>query len=354
MAGRSIARRAAAAKLLGRILSAGLALVLAACSSLTPRVVSPTLDAKAVSDTVRSHGELMAALQADADQLGYAGSDWYEVSLAGFNYVDDQCTVYFDSLFAFNRSVSAVKSGLSAFNQTAAAIMQITGTAEVTMAVIAQAFGLAGSMTDVVAGTFLYELPPANTRRLVEKTMAAYKNAVSEHRSTINSKASAYSAVRGYLNLCLPVTIEGLLIDRISDTKARSSVDSTGTNIEIDVRSSASTGLLENANTRLPPVRDDTPSPAGLNFIEKRMLPSDWRKVQRAICAPEDGVPGSGTHAAMMEFFAGRGQPDEGIATNGIGAMQLSALSEAVESAAGRTCAERQVANAFEVGRASN
>lgn len=349
-----VARRRAAANLLVRATSIGIVLVLAACSSLTPKVVSPTLNGDAVVATVSEHTKLMAALQADADEIGYASSDWYEVSLAGFNYVDDQCTVYFDSLFAFNRNVSAVKSGLSAFNQTAAAIMQITGTAEVTMGVIAQAFGLAGSITDVVAGTFLYELPPANTRRFVEKTMAAYKNAASDHRSTINSKASAYSAVRGYLNLCLPVTIEGLLIDRISDTKAKSTVDSTGTNIEIDVRSSASTGLLDNAGSKLPQVRDDTPSPAGLNFIEKRMLPADWSKIQRAICAPEDGVPGAGTHAAMMEFFAGRDQPDEGIATNGIGTLQLSALSEAVESAAGRTCAERQVANAFEVGRASN
>lgn len=343
-----------AARLLAHALTIGAALVLAGCSSFTPKVVSPTLNGDAVVATVSEHTKLIAALQADADQIGYTGSDWYEVSLAGFNYVDDQCTVYFDSLFAFNRNVSAVKSGLSAFNQTAAAIMQITGTAEVTMAVIAQAFGLAGSMTDVVAGTFLYELPPANTRRFVEKTMAAYKNAVAEHRSTINSKASAYSAVRGYLNLCLPVTIEGLLIDRIADTKAKSTVDVTGTNIEIDVRSSASTGLLDNASSKLPPVREAVPSPAGLNFTEKHIEPGDWAKIQRALCAPEDKVPGPGTHAAMMEFFAGRGQADDGIATNGIGALQLSALREAVEHAADRTCAERQVANAFEVGRASN
>jgi hypothetical protein len=354
MVGVNVARRHfAGVGVVVRASVVAMAVVVAGCSSLTPKLVSPTLDGKAVAATVREHQTLMTALQADADVIGYSSADWYEVSLAGFNYVDDQCAVYFDSLFAFNRQTSAIKSGLSAFNQTAAAIMQITGTAEVTMGVIAQAFGLAGSMTDVVAGTFLYELPPANTRRFVEKTMAAYKNAASQHRQTINSRASAYSTMRGYLNLCLPVTIEGQLIDRISDTKAQSTVESTGTNIEIDVRSSASTGLLDNAGGRLRPVRDDVLSPDGAGWVEQHIGPSDWRKIQRAICAPEDGIPGTATHAAIAEFFEGRGEPDTGIPKNGIGSVQLSILSAVVGDANGRTCSERQAANAFEVGRAS-
>ena len=325
--------------------------MLAACSSMTPKALSPTFDGAAVAAAAGNRGMLMEALKADAAVLGYAGADWYEVTLAGFNYVDDQCAVYFDSLFAFNRRTAAMKSGLTAFDKTSAAIMEIAGTATVTMSVVAQVFGLAGSMTDVVAGTFLYDLPPANTQRFVQKTMTAYKDAAAQHRGTINSPASSYAALRGYLNLCLPVTIEGQLIDRISDMKAESKVSSTGTNIEIDVRPSAS--VLDNARLALPAVPTVIPSPQGIGFVEQHIRPSDWRKIQRAICVAEDGIPGSSTHAAMSEFFEGRGERDPKIGSNGIGTVQASILTAAVAESGGRSCAERQVVSAFEVGQLS-
>jgi hypothetical protein len=181
--------------------------------------------------------------------------------------------------------------------------------------------------------------------------MGAYKDAASQHRGTINSRASAYSTLRGYLNLCLPVTIEGQLIDRISDMKAESKVNSTGTNIEIDVRPSAS--VLDNAGVPLPAIPTAVPSPQGLGFVEQHIRPSDWRKIQRALCVAEDGVPGSSTHAALSEFFEGRGEPDPDIGSSGIGTVQASILTAAVAESAGRTCAARGAANAFEVGQAS-
>lgn len=327
------------------------AMLLAGCSSLTPTAVSPMLDGKAVGAAVADRTLLMAALQEDAGALGFVGTDWYEVALAGYNYVDDQCAVYFNSLFAFNRRTAAIKSGLTAFDKTSAAIMEITGVGSVTMSAIAQAFGLAGAMTDVVAGTFLYDLPPANTQRFVQKTMGAYKDAAANHRQSISSRASAYSSIRGYLNLCLPVTIEGQLIDRISDMKAEPKVNSSGPNIEIDVRPSAS--VLDNAEVALPPVTDVVMSPAGIGFVEQHIRAADWRKIQRALCVAEDGIPGTSTHSAMSEFFEGRDEPDPNIGRNGIGTVQASILSAAVAEAGGRTCTEREAANAFEVGRAS-
>jgi hypothetical protein len=292
----------------------------------------------------------MTALQVDPGVLGYTSADWYEVALAGFNYVDDQCAVYFDSLFAFNRRTAAIKSGLTAFDKTSAAIMEITGTATVTMSVIAQAFGLAGSMTDVVAGTFLYDLPPANTMRFVQKTMGAYKGAVSNARPSINSPASAYGAVRGYLNLCLPVTIEGLLIDRISDTKAQAAADSTGTNIEVDVRSSASAGLLDGPDQRLQPVVTPPPEAPGYNPYEKGVKPKQWRAVQLAICAEVDGTPGPGTHAAIAEFLEGYGAPDPEVTTRGIGLSQMDVLRKAVRDADGQSCSQRGISGPREAG----
>jgi hypothetical protein len=346
MAGILDARRPAA-RLLTHALSIGAALVLAGCSSLAPQAVSPTLNAASVSSTVRAHADLMTALEADARVMSSGEPNWYDVSLAGFNYVDDQCAVYFDSLFKFSRNAKAVGSGLDAFNQTSAAIMQITGTADITMAVVAQAFGLAGRMTDVVAGTFLYELPPANTQRFVQKNMATYRGAVSENRSSLDSPAAAYSSIRGYLDLCLPVTIEGQLLDRIGDSAPKSKVDGTGTNVQIDVRPSAS--VLPNASTPLPPVVDPSrpPSPQGINRTEQYIVSSDWKKFQRLLCIAEDGVPGATTHDALVAYFGGLGlSTAKEIPARGINAQEHSLLREAVLRTGGRTCLDRNVADA--------
>lgn len=291
----------------------------------------------------------MSALQSDAQDLGFAGADWYEVSLAGFNYVDDQCAVYFNSLFAFNRRTAAVKSGLMAFDKTSAAIMDITGVATVTMSAISQVFGLAGSMTDVVAGTFLYDLPPANTQRFVDKNMTEYKIAISGHRNAIDSPASAYAAIRGYLNLCLPVTIEGQLIDRISDTKPQATARSAGPNIVIDV--SPSNTLLSSVNEPLPPIPPPPSTKRGLNDFENDVDPEVWRAVQQAICTKPDGDPGATTHLAIADFFIGYGEADPDITTRGIGRQQMDVLMRAVNDAAGQSCKARGVADAKAAGK---
>lgn len=324
--------------------------VLAGCAGMTPQLVSPTLDGEAVARSVGEHQKLITALQSDAEVLGYASADWYEVSLAGFNYVDDQCAVYFDSLFAFNRRTSATKSALSAFGQTTSAILEITGAASATMAIIAQAFGLASAMTDVVAGTFLYELPPANTKKFVEKVMTAYKKKASDERGSINSRSSAYSAVRGYLNLCLPVTIEGQLIEHISDAVAEAKDDGSGTNIEVGTRSVRPSDLITSPDIVLPPVFTAPAEARGRNPYEQGVHPEQWKTIQLAICATVDGDPGDATHAAMAEFFAGYGEPDPGITTRGIGPEQMEVLLRAVEDANGQTCTQRNVANARAAG----
>jgi hypothetical protein len=337
---------------LGRICVLLAAVALAGCSSLTPATVSPTLDSKAVIIAVGNRTSLMAALQQDAAALGFGGGDWYEVALAGYNYVDDQCAVYFNSLFAFNRRTAAVRSGLTAFDKTSAAIMEITGVASVTMSAVAQAFGLAGAMTDVVAGTFLYDLPPANTQRFVQKTMGAYKDAAANHRQSIRSPASAYSSIRGYLDLCLPVTIEGQLIDRISDMKPESRVNSIGPNIEIDVRPSASAPGLRLPDSAAAPF--DRPAPPHLpTTYEKIVSVAEWVAIQRLLCVEIDGRIGPATRKAMADFYNGRKTPRGDIPEDGVTEVDVRYFKDLVDLSGGKSCAERGVQNAFQVGELS-
>lgn len=186
----------------------------------------PELQAKDITRASDNYKSIINSLIADAGLGKTEPPTFYETTLAGYNFVDLQCSQYFSSLFQLDRDRAAVKSGLAAFGTTSNAILSLTGAAQVTINVVAQAFGLTSSLNDVVAGTYLYNFPPATTSKFVRDAMVAYKNATTEEQA--NSAPAAYSLINGYLNLCLPVTIEAMLVARVSNTQAIAEPDDRG------------------------------------------------------------------------------------------------------------------------------
>lgn len=320
-----------------------------------PAGLSARLDPADVKLASGNRQDIMTALRSDAGFMSDGAPSWYDVTLAGFNYVDDRCAEYFDTLFKLNRKKESLKSSLSAFDQTSSAIMSITGTTEVTMQVIAQAFGLASNMTDIIAGTYLFELPPATTQKFVDETLHAYRNGAEENRNLINSPTFAYGYIRGYLNLCLPATIEGKLVDHIGGARAVADGGGAGADLAVRVVSDNSglvlSELIADAKKPIGDVVLPPPDAPGLNEYEKNVDSAVWRVVQQAICAKVDGDPGAATHAAIAEFFTGYGETDPEITTRGIGPSQMDVLMRAVNDAGGKSCHERGVADAKAAGK---
>jgi len=179
---------------------------------------APFLDGSAVRQASDNKAIILAALAADAGYNQGVVPDWYAVTEAGFNYVDDTCRAYFDELFFLNKGREQLKSGLTSAGQTTSAILAVTGAASPTLAIVAQAFGFANSEVDVVTGTYLYGLPPATTLGFVEKFQLAYRDAAEKSRRSINSPTTAYYQIQRYLNLCLPPKIEAEIAKQIDAT----------------------------------------------------------------------------------------------------------------------------------------
>ena len=180
----------------------------------------PILNAAAIETAGINKNAILDALAADARIVVGTPESWYYVAEAGFNYVDDECQAYFNDLFFLNREKDRVKSGLSAAGQTTSAILAVTGAASPTLAIVAQAFGFAVSATDIVASSYLYQLPPSATLTFVKELQNAYREGAAAQRGSINTPASAYHHVQQYLALCLPSTIEAKLIEHISGARA--------------------------------------------------------------------------------------------------------------------------------------
>lgn len=160
--------------------------------------IPPVIDPAGVEESSSRINRIMTALARDT-----GGGTYYDLTEAGFNYVDDRCMEYFSELFYLNRRREATKAGLNAFSQTTNAILAASGASTLSMAAVTQAFGLASNLTDIAAGTYLYQLPPATTLTFVRKLQGAYREAVSAKAGQINTPTTSYHLIQDYLALCL-------------------------------------------------------------------------------------------------------------------------------------------------------
>lgn len=137
--------------------------------------------------------------------------DWFQVILAGFNYVDEVCSIYLHDVFIRDREKQRASGLLTVSGTATNAIMTATGASKEAIAVAAQLFGLATGATLVVTNSYLFAVPPSTIFGTVEKMQAAYQQKTLEEFKAgklMLSEPAAYGRIRGYLALCLPENIE--------------------------------------------------------------------------------------------------------------------------------------------------
>ena len=315
----------------------------------------PVLDAADVERAASHRARILDALVRDA---GYGDKtvDWYDVTIAGFNYVDDSCSQYFDRLFKLQRKRDAARSAISVIGQTTNAVLAVTGAAQLSMAVVAQAFGLSSSLTDIAAGTYLYQLPPAPTRQFVAKLAAAYRDGTARQRQEIAASPTvAYSHIRGYLDLCLPAGIEAQLIEHIGAATATAKANPGSSGVTVAVASIRSPevarALQEPAGPTAPLPSSPRPKPDG--SYESLLAPTVVWRIQRTLCLTSDGKLGPETRAAIKEFYRGRGEDRPDLDKTGVTEKDVRLLEEVAEAAGDKDCAARGVKSAFQVGDVS-
>lgn len=316
--------------------------------------IAPVLHGPSVETASINRKGVLDGLRRDAG-YGDASFGWYDVTLAGFNYVDDACSAYFDRLFKLNRRKDAIRSTLSVGGQTTNAILFATEASQLSMAVVAQAFGLASSLTDIVSGTYLYQLPPATTKSFVAKLSRAYRDGVAEEQLAIDGPAEAYGYIRGYLDLCLPATIEASLVEHVGAATAVPVRAPGGGSIGVKVGSERNP---EVAAALQEPKDATTPLPAQRTQPEFRrfsdaITPERLERIQTLVCVPSDGKAGRESDLAIRQFLEGRGALRADFDTTGPSSAEVVMLSNAAATIGGKTCAERGIKDAFDAGQKS-
>ena len=84
--------------------------------------------------------------------------------------------------------------------------MGLAGMAAESLAITAIAFGFASESVDNIVNSVLYQLNPSTVRAIVAESQESYREEF--ERNTYDSRQGAVAAIRGYLGVCLPPSIE--------------------------------------------------------------------------------------------------------------------------------------------------
>jgi len=282
------------------------------------RGLDPIINPAAVELATSNQIRILTALAQDASiRLGGPVS-WYEVTQAGFNFVDDECRSYFNAIFFLNREKDQIKSGLAAAGATTAAVLGLTGASAKSIAIVAEAFGLGIISTDLVAGTYLYQMPPSVAQGFVKEMQLAYRDGAATRRGLIITPSAAYRAIQDYLSLCLPPTIEARIAEHVAGARAvpdpptRNGNPSFGLTIVGPApvtRDEVRRLVLSNPDVPMQrtPVRQGEFSQTRLTPFERNNLSTkDIKSLQTALCVDPDGDLGplnSKTRLQLNKFL---------------------------------------------------
>ena len=146
---------------------------------------------------------------------GHTNDQWKEVARAGINFADVECARYIDSIYWFNRFRVTSTNQVALVGAATAGILGVAGAAADTLTMTALSFGLAGASIDNITNSVLYQLEPSAVHTLLEESQETYLEGF--NRTTYDTRQGAMAAIRGYLSLCLPASLETRVNDAVSN-----------------------------------------------------------------------------------------------------------------------------------------
>lgn len=178
-----------------------------------------TIDSQNVRLYATRQTEVVAAV---SEMAGFNGAQpsspdqWRAFVLAGITYVDGECNKYLSALDRFYRAKDVTNQQLALTGAATLGILGLVGAAAQAVAIVGIAFGLASATVDNVSKGLIYQLPASTVIQLVRDLQQGYKGALAPGYP---DRASAFLAIQGYIDICLPVTIETQVANAVKIAK---------------------------------------------------------------------------------------------------------------------------------------
>lgn len=262
---------------------------------------------------------------------------WNLIVQAGLNDIDRRCDSYLAWLDDRRRTNNAVLKELGDITVASQAIMRVAGVGANPITLAGLAFGLAANTFTNINSRLLLEVDKTTVQTLVLRRRNDYR--LELQRIRIDTRPAAVHALRSYLNICTPFTIE-------------TDINATITVFQVGGSAALNRPPLINAETvrgtTIERARDPMPE---RKFPDRKtaVVPAFLTNVQLALCVPDaNGVADEPTIKAVRAYLeAGRKRPPADI--DPTSADWRPSLQAAIDDVG--SCTSKGFKNAFEVGR---
>jgi hypothetical protein len=263
-------------------------------------------------------------------------SGWNLIVQAGLNDVDRRCDSYLAWLDDRRRTNNAVLKELGDITVASQANMRVAGVGANPITLAGLAFGLAANTFTNINSRLLLEVDKTTVQTLVLRRREAYR--LQLQGMVVDNRPAAIHALRSYLSICTPYTIETDINSTITVFQVGGSAALNRPPL-ISAETVRSTTFVR-AREPMPVRQFPAPKEVGVAFITN---------VQLALCVPTvNGIAGESTIAAIRLYLQAIPKPvPETI--DPTSAELRPILQKAVSDV--RECNTLGFKNAFEVGR---
>ena len=138
--------------------------------------------------------------------IGMGPREWSLVVQAGLNDIDQRCDAYLGWLDNKRRSAGPILQQIHDMRTATEAIMRISGLGADPIVIAGTAFGLASATFTNIQSRLLLEVNHATVQTIVLTRQQEYRRGLLN--LAIENRPSAIHALRSYLRICMPFTIE--------------------------------------------------------------------------------------------------------------------------------------------------
>jgi len=167
---------------------------------------------------------------------------WYLIVQAGMNDIDLRCDAYLLWIDDKKRTAGPILQEISDVQTATTAIMTVTGVGVAPIGIVAAAFGLATKTFTNINNTLISTADKSTIQAVVLGRRNDYRINIQNQEKNIDNRPAAIHALRDYLSLCLPYTIE-------TDINLTVSTYQKGGLAAVDSRTKPNTNPLVNTRT---------------------------------------------------------------------------------------------------------
>jgi hypothetical protein len=284
----------------------------------------------------------------------FATLHWNSLVQAGMNDIDTRCDAYLSWYDSRKRSQQPVISQINTTARLVNAILLAYAPTSAAIGVVAEAFGFAQATVNNYHSRLLYEIDTSTLQALVLGNQRSFREGIVELK--FQTKPAVEHALRSYLRICMPFSIETEVNNVLTVVKRSGEVPPPLINTDT-VEAAVDATKPRSAEQRVTVVRV-TPPPEFTRSPEVTKIfavggydDNDLLTLQRALCVPADelGTVGPRTRVAyaIFETYVA-GQPS--IRKDGV----VSSRNEYARAIKFGNCDRGRFRNIFEAEQLAN